>query len=118
MVTLATWARVLTWQQVAVLFHCAWSTVATAVDEAAKYGMANRDLSGITLIGIDEISRKRGHVYVTNVYDLDSRRLLWSGEGRGQKTLKAFFEAFGPERTAKLAGICCDMGSSGDSILN
>jgi len=109
MVTLATWARVLTWQQVAAIFHCAWSTVATAVDEAVKYGLVNRDLSGITLIGVDEISRKRGHVYVTNVYDLGSRRLLWSGEGRGQKTLQAFFEAFGPERTAKLAGICCDM---------
>ena len=31
MVALATWARVLTWQQVAALFHCSWSTVAAAV---------------------------------------------------------------------------------------
>jgi hypothetical protein len=30
----------------------------------------------VTHIGIDEISRKRGHVYVTNVYDLKRRRLL------------------------------------------
>ncbi|MES0447282.1 MAG: ISL3 family transposase [Desulfobacterales bacterium] len=108
-VTLATWAKILTWKQVATLFHCSWSTVAVAVDEAVRYGLANRDLSGITLIGIDEISRKRGHVYVTNVYDLDSRRLLWSGEGRGKDTLRSFFETFGQERTAKLAGICCDM---------
>ena len=27
-------------------------------------------------IGIDEISRKKGHVYVTNVYDLARKRLL------------------------------------------
>ena len=109
MVTLATWARVLTWKQVASLFHCAWSTVATAVDEAVRYGLANRDLSGVTLIGIDEISRKRGHVYVTNVYDLGERRLIWSGEGRGKETLKSFFDTFGLEQTAKLLGICCDM---------
>jgi len=109
MVTLATWARVLTWQQVAILFHCAWSTVAVAVDEAVKYGLAHRDLSGITLIGIDEISRKRGHVYVTNVYDLEGRCLLWSGEGRGKETLRAFFEEFGEEQAARLTGICCDM---------
>lgn len=70
MVTLATWARILTWQQVAALFHCAWSTVAAAVDEAVAYGLAHQDLSEVTPIGIDEISRKRGHVYVTNVYDL------------------------------------------------
>lgn len=108
MVTLATWARVLTWKQVAALFHCAWSTVATAVDEAVRHGLANRDLSGVTLIGIDEISRKRGHVYVINVYDLGERRLIWSGEGRGKET-QSFFDTFGPEQTAKLLGICCDM---------
>ena len=83
MVTLATWTRVLAWEQVARLFHCAWGTVATAVDEAVAYGLAHRDLEGVTHIGIDEISRKRGHVYVTNVYDLQDKRLLWSGEGCG-----------------------------------
>lgn len=109
MVTLATWARVLTWEQVCRLFRCAWGTVAAAVDEAIAHGLAHRDLAGVTLIGIDEISRKRGHVYVTNVYDLDGRRLIWSGEGRGKDTLLDFFESFGPEQTAKLVGICCDM---------
>jgi len=87
MVTLATWARILTWKQVASLFHCAWSTVAAAVEEAVDYGLAHRDLSGVTHIGIDEISRKRGHVFVTNVYDLKRRLLLWSGEGRAKETL-------------------------------
>ena len=109
MVTLATWARILTWQQVAALFGCSWSTVAAAVDETVTYGLTHRDLSGVTHIGIDEISRRRGHVYVTNVYDLKARRLLWSGEGRARESLAAFFDWFGPERTAGLEGICCDM---------
>lgn len=95
MVTLASWARVLTWKQVAKLFHCSWSTVEAAVDEAVAYGLGHRDLSDVTHIGIDEISRKRGHVYVTNVYDLKSRRLLWSGEGRVKETLEGFFDWFG-----------------------
>ncbi len=109
MVTLATWARILTWKQVAALFHCSWSTVAKAVDEAVVYGLAHRELSQVTHIGIDEISRKRGHVYVTNVYDLNSRSLLWSGEGRAKKTLAEFFDWFGKERTKRLEGVCCDM---------
>lgn len=111
MVTLATWARILTWQQVASLFHCAWATVAAAVDEAVAYGLSQRDLSDVTHIGIDEISRKRGHVYVTNVYDLNSRRLLWSGEGRTKETLQGFFDWFG-ERAEQLEGVCCDMWQS------
>lgn len=109
MVTLATWTRVLPWKEVAQLFRCAWGTVATAVEEAVAYGLAHRDLEGLTHIGIDEISRKRGHVYVTNVYDLKHKRLIWSGEGRKEETLKAFFDDLGPEKTAALEGICCDM---------
>ena len=110
-VTLATWTRLLPWEQVARLFHCAWGTVATAVEEAVVYGLANRDLEGLTHIGIDEISRKRGHVYVTNVYDLERKRLVWSGEGRKQETLEAFFDYLGPEKTAALEGICATCGN-------
>ena len=109
LVTIATWTRVLPWQQVAVLFGCAWGTVERAVEAAVVYGLAHRDLSGVTHIGIDEISRKKGHVYVTNVYDLHRKRLLWSGEGRTRATLEAFFDFLGPGGTAALEGICCDM---------
>ena len=109
MVTLATWARTLPWTQVAKLFDCAWGTVSAAVKDAVAYGLANRDLGELTHIGIDEISRKRGHVYVTNVYDLITKRLIWSGEGRSEDTLRTFFDFLGPERIANLRGICCDM---------
>lgn len=109
MVTLATWSRVLPWRQVARLFRCAWGTVATAVEEAVACGLANRDLAELTHIGIEEVSRKRGHVYVTNVYDLERKRLIWSGEGRKESTLEAFFDYLGPERTSALEGICCDI---------
>ena len=109
MVTLSTWARALPWQQVSRLFRCSWGTVASAVEEAVVYGLAHRALDNLTHIGIDEISRKRGHAYVTNVYDLERKRLVWSGEGRSKETLEAFFEFLGPEKTAALEGVCCDM---------
>ncbi len=108
-IVLATWARILPWKEVARLFGFLWGTVAASVGWAVAEGLARRDLSGVTHIGIDELSRKRGHVYVTNVYDLGERRLLWSGEGRGKETLEAFFAWFGPERSKALQGICCDM---------
>ena len=57
MVTLAEWSRTLPWRQVPTLFGCAWGTVAAAVEEAVAYGLAQRDLSELTHVGIDEISR-------------------------------------------------------------
>ena len=57
---LAKWAGMLPWQMVAKLFSCVWATVATAVKSVVRHGMEHRDLiSGITHIGIDEISQKR-----------------------------------------------------------
>ena len=73
---LAKWAELLLWHSVAKLFGCAWRTIATALKSVVKYGMEHRDLSGVTHIGIDEISRKKGQAYLTNVYDLRSKTLL------------------------------------------
>lgn len=109
LVVLATWARILSWSEVARLFGFSWGTVAAAVAWAVAYGLARRDLSGVTHIGIDEISRKRGHVYLTQVYDLKTKTLLWSGEGRSKETLETFFIWLGAERVKALQGICCDM---------
>jgi transposase len=106
---LATWAKLLPWLEVARLFKCSWGTVAAAVDFVVKYGLKNRDLTGITHIGIDELSRKKGHQYLTNIYDLKTKRLVWSGEGRSEETLREFFDFFGQERAKQLRGICCDM---------
>lgn len=108
-VSIATWAKSLTWLQVARQFQCSWGTVAAAVSYVVTFGQSRRDLSGITHIGIDEISRQKGHVYLTNVYDLKNGTLIWSGEGRSIDSLEAFFNFFGPERTRQLKGICCDM---------
>ena len=100
MVVLATWAKMLSRSEVARLFGFSWGTVAASVQWVVSYGLAHRDLSGVTHIGIDEISRKRGHVYLTNVYDLETKTLLWSGEGRSQETLESFFAWLGLERSS------------------
>ena len=46
LVTIATWTRVLPWQQVATLFGCAWGTVERAVQAAVAYGLAHRRPDG------------------------------------------------------------------------
>jgi transposase len=76
------------------------------------WGLEHRNLDGVTAIGVDEISRGRGqNKYVTLVYQIDSgaRRLLWVGKERTKKALEGFFDAFGAERSQKLAFVCSDM---------
>jgi len=106
---LSVWAKFLAWKVVADRFGVHWNNVREAVRQAVDYGLKNRDLGSILCIGIDELSRKKGHVYVTNVYDLEERRLIWSGEGRSQDTLNDFFEKHGEALKDKVIGVCCDM---------
>ncbi|MFU8842070.1 MAG: ISL3 family transposase [Nitriliruptoraceae bacterium] len=110
-VELARWSRLLAWDVVARLHGVSWATVVQAVEHAVAYGLAHRDLSGLRSIGIDELSRRKGHVYHTNVYDIGSspRRLIWSGEDRTKATLRRFFDDIGPVRAEQLEAICCDM---------
>jgi len=106
---LATWSRLLAWKTVAEMVGLAWGTVRSAVESAVQYGLEHRDTSEVLYLGIDEISVKKGHRYVTQVYDLAQKRLLWSGEGRKEETLDRFFTEWGPERCARIRGLCCDM---------
>jgi transposase len=108
---LSEWAKRLSWEEVGRVFGSSWDTVFRAVTSAVEWGKKHRDLAGITAIGVDEISRRKGHHYATMVYQIDSnyRRLLWVGESRKEKTLEQFFKWFGKLRTKKLEAICSDM---------
>lgn len=108
---LARWARRLSWKEVALVFQTSWDNVFRSVKMAVSWGLAHRNLDNVSAIGIDEIAWKRGHKYLTLVYQIDAncRRLLWVGRERTQKTLRQFFKEFGKERTVRLRYICSDM---------
>ena len=75
------------------------------------WGLAHRDLTGITAIGLDEVLWQRGYKFLTVVYQIDSgcRRLLWVGQDRTLKTTLSFFRWLGKERSAQLKFVCSDM---------
>lgn len=108
---LARWARRLSWKEVAQVFASSWDSVFRSVEMAVEWGRAHADYSGVQAIGIDEIAWKRGHRYLTLVYQIDSgsKRLLWVGKHRKVKTLLSFFRWFGAERSHQLKYICSDM---------
>ncbi len=108
---LAGWARRLSWQEVAAVFHTRWEHVRDAVHHAVVWGLIHRDLSGVQAIGVDEIQWQRGHHYLTLVYQIDARckRLLWIGRSaRNTACANAFAcwaSGFG-RRSDSRAAIC------------
>jgi transposase len=105
---LASWAKRLSWKEVAEVFQSSWDVVFGAVEMAVAYGREHLDLSEIQSLGIDEIAWGRGHRYLTVVYQIDAhcKRLLWVGEKRTIKILLTFFHWLGSERSAALRFIC------------
>jgi len=108
---LAHWARKLSWKEVAESFQTSWPKVFWAVKYVVEWGLKNRDLSGITAIGVDEIQWHKGHKYLTLVYQINTEniRLLWIGKDRTAKTLLRFFRFLGEERSQLLQHVCSDM---------
>jgi transposase len=108
---LAGWAKRLSWKGVACAFGTTWQNVFRSVNHAVSWGLAHRSLEGIAAIGVDEIQWRRGHKYLTLVYqiDADCRRLLWAGKDRTTKTLLRFFRMLGKERSGQLRFVCSDM---------
>ena len=108
---LASWAKRMTWTDVARAFRASWDTVFRAVATAVEWGLARRNLQNVYSIGVDEISLRRGHRYLTLVYQIDAgcRRLLWIGENRKVETLLSFFRWLGPAGRARLQFVCSDM---------
>lgn len=91
------------------LMRVAWRSVGAIVTRVSADVDAGVDrLAGLRRIGIDEISYKRGHRYLTVVVDHDSGRLVWAAAGRDAKTLNGFFDALGDERCKAITHVSAD----------
>lgn len=103
-------SRELSWQGTARHYGLNWKTVAGIVRRAVRYGLRHRKRPPLHVIGLDEVSRRKGQVYLTVVYDLERRVLLWVGEGRSEEAVEPFFTGFlGRRRCGTLRVVCMDM---------
>ena len=108
---LAHWARRLSWQETARVFRTSWQSVFRSVQFAVIWGRLHDTWRNIRTLGIDEIAWRKGHSYLTMVYQLDEgrKRLLWVGEDREKTTLERFFKMLGPRASARVKFVCSDM---------
>jgi len=94
------------------LMRVAWSTIGDIIQRVVKRHQRAGALDGLTHIGIDELSYRRHHQYVTVVVDHIRRGIVWASEGKDSDAALAFFDELGPERIAKLKAVTIDMSKA------
>jgi transposase len=94
---------------VAELMRIAWRTVGRILQRVVSVALAGRDLlDGVSRIGIDETSYRRGHRYLTVVVCHETGRLIWASPGCNQATLNRFFDELGVDRCARITHASAD----------
>ena len=98
------------WTRAAAELRITWEALAGITARVAADAAAGLDrLAGLCRIGIDEKSWGKGQdKYLIIVTDHDRGRIAWIGEGRCQATVRAFFEALGPDRCKLLTHVSAD----------
>jgi transposase len=88
-----------------------WDTVGRIITRVMDDGLDPARLEALFDIGVDEVSWRRRHKYVTLVSNHRSGRVVWGAEGQGAATFDAFFDELGEERSAGLEAVSMDMSA-------
>lgn len=59
-------------------------------------------------MSVDEVAWQKWHKYVTNVVDVDRRKVIWNHDGRGKATLDTFYHKIGTEGCKKIKAVASD----------
>ena len=88
-----------------------WRTVGRIIQRVVGRKIDKHRLDGLFVIGLDEVSYRRGHKYLSVVASHGTGDPAWIGEGRSQDTVGKFFDELGPERSAKVEIVTMDMSA-------
>lgn len=94
---------------VARLLRCSWEAVDRIVGRVVADQVDSTRLEDVYRIGVDEISYRRTHRYLTVVADHDTGGVVWVAEGRATQSFASFFEALGEERCAEVRAVSMDL---------
>ena len=87
-----------------------WDTVGRIIERVVATELDADRLRGLVTIGVDEVSWKKHHNYLTLVSDHASGKIVWGKAGKDAATLDAFFDEIGDESAGALKAVSMDMG--------
>ena len=98
--------------EAAKIMGISWRTVGNIVERVVAEKLDPNRLDGLVRIGVDELSFRKRHRYITTVVDHDTHRIVWAAEGKSSETLDAFFDELGEERAKKIKIVTIDMSAA------
>jgi len=97
-------------RDVAKELHLDWKTVKSLEKQYMREQVRRAGTPGPKVLGIDEISLRKGHTYRIVVSDLDRLRPIWfGGKDRSEASLDLFFEWLGPKKSQRIRLVVMDM---------
>ena len=97
-------------QDVAKEFHLDWKTVKALEKQYMQEQLRRAGTPGPKVIGIDEVSIRKGHTYRIVVSDLERKRPIWfGGEDRSEKSMDLFYGSLGEKKSRRIELAVMDM---------
>ncbi len=102
--------RVTTIKDVAQETHLDWKTVKELEKQYMRQQLRRAGTPAPRVIGVDEISMRKGHIYRIVVSDLIRRRPIWfGGEDRKEASMALFYDWLGEKKTRGIRLAVMDM---------
>lgn len=89
-----------------------WDTVGRICERVAATELDEDRLEDLVTIGVDEISWRKHHKYLTLVSDHATGKIVWGRAGKDTAALDRYFEELGPERAQRIEAVSMDMGAA------
>ena len=92
------------------LLRVDWETVGRIVERVVADHLDPERLAGLVMIGVDDVSWRKRHRYLTCVADHIDGGVVWVREGRSAATLGEFFAELGEEKVT-IQAVSIDMSA-------
>lgn len=97
-------------RDVAKELHLDWKTVKFLEKQYMREQVRRVGTPGPKVLGIDEVSLRKGHTYRIVVSDLERLRPIWfGGKDRSEASLDLFFDWLGPKKSQRIGLVVMDM---------
>lgn len=89
-----------------------WDATGRIIEQVIASDLDPTHLGSPLVIGADEVSRRKGHSYVTLLSNHDTSKFVLGNGGNERATHDCFFGELGEERSAVITAVSMDMGPS------
>lgn len=94
------------------MLKISWTALGPIAERVVDEKLSPDRFKDLRRIGVDEISFRKRHRYLTIVVDHDRRRVIWAAEGKSADTLGAFFDQLSPEQLESIEVVSMDMSAA------